>query len=184
MLRVREAVDNPPLVVMKDTVMPFADRKVEAKRFHETTVRAHALGRWNRDLVWPAAVNRGGAQLAFSLAHGISPLTLCSHFVLIGNSGSPEVNASEGTEKSAAETATALETEVDEAIASCGGDYARGSARYVDRERVSGGRNRAIDGINLNGIRAGADAQGTSAREQDLLEVGAASNRLKPCTHV
>jgi hypothetical protein len=32
------------------------------------------------------------------------------------------VNASEGTEKSAAETATALETEVDEAIASCGGD--------------------------------------------------------------
>ena len=32
------------------------------------------------------------------------------------------MNASESTEKSEAETATALEAEVDEAIASCGGD--------------------------------------------------------------
>ena len=44
----------------------------------------------------------------------------------------------------------------------------RGFARYADREHVSGGRNRTIDRSNINGLRAGADAQGTSAGEEDL----------------
>jgi hypothetical protein len=45
---------------------------------------------------------------------------------------------------------------------------ARGVARYADRERIPEGRNRTIDRSNLNGLRAGADAQGTSAGEEDL----------------
>jgi hypothetical protein len=40
----------------------------------------------------------------------------------------------------------------------------RGFARYADREHVSGGRNRTIDRSNLNGLRAGADAQGMDLR--------------------
>ena len=51
--------------------------------------------------------------------------------------------------------------------------YARGFARYADRKRIPGGRNRTIDVGNLNRLRAGADAQGTSAGEDDL-EVEAA----------
>jgi hypothetical protein len=49
--------------------------------------------------------------------------------LLIRNGGSPKVNASKSTEKSEAKTATALKAEVDEAIASCGGDI---------RHRVAG----------------------------------------------
>jgi hypothetical protein len=57
------------------------------------------------------------------------------------------------------ETAALLEAEVDEAIATCGGDVARGFARYADREHVPGGRNRTIDRSNLNGFRAGGCAR-------------------------
>src|SRR5262249_22757690 len=41
-------------------------------------------------------------------------------------------------------------------------------ARYADRERIPGGRSRTIDRSNLNGFRAGADAQGTSAGHENL----------------
>jgi hypothetical protein len=64
-LRIRKAIDDPPLVVTKDAAMPLARREVKAERIHEAAMRAHALDRWDRDLVWPAAINRGGAQLAF-----------------------------------------------------------------------------------------------------------------------
>ena len=84
MLRVRETIDDPPLVVTKDAAMPLAHREVKAERIHVSTMRALAIGRWDRDLVWPAAINRGGAQLAFPPNHGISPLTRRSLFVLIG----------------------------------------------------------------------------------------------------
>ena len=40
MLRVREAVDDPPLVLMEDAVMPLAHREVEAEGVHEPTMRA------------------------------------------------------------------------------------------------------------------------------------------------
>ena len=60
-LRLREAVDDPPLIVTEDAAMPLAHREVEAEGIHESTMRARALGRWERDLVWPAAINRGSA---------------------------------------------------------------------------------------------------------------------------
>jgi len=51
MLRVREAIYNPPLVLMEDAALPLAHREVEAEGIHESTMRARALGRWDRDLV-------------------------------------------------------------------------------------------------------------------------------------
>jgi hypothetical protein len=78
------------------------------------------------------------------------------------------VNASEGSENSEPESEGVLEAEVDEAIATCGGDVRARVARYADRERIPGDRNTTIDRSNLNGLRAGADAQGTSAAEEDL----------------
>jgi len=83
-LRIREAVNDPPLVSMEYAVMPLAHREVEAERIHEPTMRASALGRWDRDAVWPAAINRGSAHLTFPPDQGIFPLTLCSLFVLMG----------------------------------------------------------------------------------------------------
>jgi hypothetical protein len=47
-----------------------------------------------------------------------SMFSFCSH----GAKGSADVNASERSQKSEAETAALLEVEVDEAIVSCGGD--------------------------------------------------------------
>src|ERR1700730_9843624 len=46
----------------------------------------------------------------------------------------------------------------------CAGDV----ARYACVEHIPGSRSRTIDRSNLNGLRAGADAQGTSAGEKDL----------------
>jgi hypothetical protein len=54
--------------------------------------------------------DRGGSQLAFPAAHGASPLTQCSQFVLLAL---PYVNASEHSKKSEAETAALLEAEID-----------------------------------------------------------------------
>ena len=58
-LRVREAVDDPPLIFMKDAVMPFAHRKVEAEGIHESAERTSAFSRRDSDLMRPAAINRG-----------------------------------------------------------------------------------------------------------------------------
>jgi hypothetical protein len=33
-LRIREAVDDPPLVLVEDAVVPLAHREVEAERLH------------------------------------------------------------------------------------------------------------------------------------------------------
>jgi hypothetical protein len=54
-LRIREAVSDPPLVLMKDAVIPLAHRKVEAKGIHQTAVRPHALDRRQCDLMRPAS---------------------------------------------------------------------------------------------------------------------------------
>jgi hypothetical protein len=69
MLRIRETVDDPPLVLMEDAVMPLAHREIEAEGVHEPTVRTPAIGRWDSDLVWPAEINRGGGQLACPSTH-------------------------------------------------------------------------------------------------------------------
>ena len=107
---------------MEDAALPLAHREVEAEGVHEPTVRPPAIGRWDSDLVWPASINRGGGQLAFPPTHGPSPLTLCSPYVLMAPLRSPDVNALERSEKSNAATTALLDAEVDEAIASCGGD--------------------------------------------------------------
>jgi hypothetical protein len=39
MLRIREAVDDPPVVLMEDAVTPLAHREVEAEGVHEPTMR-------------------------------------------------------------------------------------------------------------------------------------------------
>ena len=121
MLRIREAVHNPPFVLMEDAVTPLANRKVEAERVHEATMRTSAIGRRDGDLMWPSTINRGCGQFASPPTHGISR-------VLIGHTASPDVNASEHPKKSEAEIAALLEAEIDEAIASCGGDV-RGALR-------------------------------------------------------
>ena len=95
-------------------------------------------------------------------------LTLCSLFVPMAHKGSPDVNASARSQKSEAERAALLEAEIDEAIAGCGGDVRAALRATLIAKRVPGGRNRTIDRSNLNGLRAGADAQGTSAGEEDL----------------
>jgi hypothetical protein len=89
--------------------------------------------------------------------------SFCSH----GAQECPDVNASQCSKKSEAETTAPVEAEVAEAIASCGGDV-RALARDSDRERVPGSRNRTIDRSNLDGLRAGPDAQGTSTDHEDL----------------
>ena len=68
-LRVREAVDDPPLIFMKDAVMAFAHRKVEAEGIHESAERTSAFSRRDSDLMWPAAINRGRGEFALSSAH-------------------------------------------------------------------------------------------------------------------
>ena len=65
MLRVREAVDDPPLVLMEDAVMAVAHREVEAEGVHEPTVRPPAIGRRDSDLEWPATINSGGGLRSF-----------------------------------------------------------------------------------------------------------------------
>jgi hypothetical protein len=60
--------------------------------------------------------------------------------------------------------AALLEAEVDEAIARCAG----GVARIAHRGHVPGGRRRKIDRSNLKGLRARADAQAASPREESL----------------
>ena len=95
MLRVREAVDDPALVLMEDAVMPLAHREVEAEGVHEPTMRASAIGRRDSDLVWPATIDRGGGKLPFLRPTDLPHLTLCSSYVLMAPLGSPDVNASE-----------------------------------------------------------------------------------------
>ena len=63
-LRVREAVDDPPRIFMKDAVMAFAHRKVEAEGIHESAERTSAFSRRDSDLMWPAAINRGRGKFA------------------------------------------------------------------------------------------------------------------------
>src|SRR5262245_57387003 len=72
--------------------------------------------------------------------------SVCSH----GHRRCPDVNASQCSKKSLWRRC------------------ACGFARDSDRERVPGGRNRTIDRSNLNGLRAGPDAQGTSTDHEDL----------------
>jgi hypothetical protein len=42
-----------------------------------------AVGRWDSDLVWPAAINCGGSEFAFPPTHGLFPIdsmfSFCSH---------------------------------------------------------------------------------------------------------
>ena len=88
--------------------------------------------------------------------------SFCSH----GAQECPDVNAWQHSKKSEAETTALVEAEVAEAIAwrRC----ACGFARDSDRERVPGDRNRTIDRSNLDGLRAGPDAQGISTDHEDL----------------
>jgi hypothetical protein len=108
-------------------------------------------------MAWLTRVNRGGGQL------NLPPTPPLTDVLILFS----DVNGSRRSKKSDAETATLVEAEVDEAIATCGG-CARSFARDPDRERVSGGRNRTIEPSNLDGLRAGADAQGTSAGRENL----------------
>jgi hypothetical protein len=42
-----------------------------------------AVGRWDSDLMWPAAINCGGSEFAFPPTHGLFPIdsmfSFCSH---------------------------------------------------------------------------------------------------------
>jgi hypothetical protein len=99
MLRIREAVDDP-----------LAHREVEAEDVHEPTMRTSAIGRRDSDLVWPAAIDRGGSQLAFPAAHGASPIDSMFSFCSISKARRECI----GTfKKSEAETAALLEAEID-----------------------------------------------------------------------
>src|SRR5438045_2446468 len=69
MLCVREAIDDPPLVVVKDAVMPLAHRQVEAESVYEPAVRTPAIVCWKSDLMRPAAIYRGSGKLAFPSDH-------------------------------------------------------------------------------------------------------------------
>jgi hypothetical protein len=59
-----------------------------------------AVGRWDSDLVWPAAINCGGSEFAFPPTHGLFPIdsmfSFCSHST---HRGSPDVNVSERSQK-------------------------------------------------------------------------------------
>ena len=48
--------------------MPLAHR-VEAEGVYEATLQTPAVGRWDSDLVWPTAINRGRGQLPFPPTH-------------------------------------------------------------------------------------------------------------------
>jgi hypothetical protein len=74
------------------------------------------------------------------------------------------VNAWQYSKKSEAETTALVEAEVGRSHC----QLWRRCARDCDRERVPGGRNRTIDRSNLDGLRAGPDAQGTSTDHEDL----------------
>ena len=83
----------------------------------------------------------------------LPPLTHCSLFVHGPWREVAEVNASECPKKLEAETEGLLEAEVEEAIATCGGDVRAALRATPHRERIPGGRNRTIDRSNLNRIR-------------------------------
>src|SRR5258705_10788160 len=70
-LRVREAVDDPPLIFMKDAVMPFAHRKVEAEGIHESAERTSAFSRRDSD-------GQPRSSSPFLRPIELSPLTRCS----------------------------------------------------------------------------------------------------------
>jgi hypothetical protein len=75
---------------------------------------------------------------------------------------SPDVNASERSTRPEADTAALLEAEVEEAIATCGGDVrAALRATLVANAYLE----RTIDRSYLNGFRSRTDAQATSASE-------------------
>src|ERR1700730_4401702 len=124
-------------------------------------MRTPAIGRRDSDLVWPAAIDRGGSQLAFPAAHGASPIDSMFSFCSISEARRECIERPQPCLKRRS---------------------TRGFARYADREHVSGGRNRTIDRSNINGLRAGSDAQGTSAGEEDLevdVADGVRSGRLE-----
>jgi hypothetical protein len=69
MLCVHKAIDDPPLVVVEDAVMPLAHRQVEAESVNKPAVRTPAIVCRQSDLMWPAAIYRGCGKLAFPSDH-------------------------------------------------------------------------------------------------------------------
>jgi hypothetical protein len=74
-LWVSKAVDDPPLVLVENVVVPLAHRQVEAEGIDEPAVRTPAFGCRECDLMRPAAINRGGSKLALPPAHEGGGLT-------------------------------------------------------------------------------------------------------------
>src|SRR6516165_8472638 len=116
-----------------------------------------------RIVAWLTRVNRGGSRLDLPPP----PLTGCSHFVLMAH-------------RSVRRECLAMFEKIrgrDHSPGCSGGRRSHcqlwrrcacGFARDSDRERVPGGRNQTIDRSNLDGLRAGPDAQGTSTDHEDL----------------
>jgi hypothetical protein len=136
--------------------------KGRGRSVHEPTMRTRCNRSLGQRLVQRVAINRGGTRVSSDL--WIFPIdsmfSFCSH--------KPDASARcIGTFERIRrpKPQPCFEAEVDEAIATCGGDV-RAALRYADRERVPGGRSRTIDRSNLNGLRTGAVAQGTSADEE------------------
>ena len=76
------------------------------------------------------------------------------------------MNASQRSKKSEAEIAALVEAEVDEAIATCGGDVrAALRATLIANADLEAEIERLT---NLDGLRAGADAQGIAAGHENL----------------
>jgi hypothetical protein len=78
------------------------------------------------------------------------------------------VNASECAKKPEAETTALLDAEVDEAIATCGGDVRSAlRATVIVNAYLEAEIERLTEAISI-GFARGRDAQGTSAGEKDL----------------
>jgi hypothetical protein len=96
--------------------------------------------------------------------------SFCSH------AGGPEVNASESTEKSEAESAAVLEAEVDEVIANCGGDVrAALRATLIANAYLEAEIERLMEAISTGFARG--RMRKAPQRVKKILEVGAAGTR-------
>jgi hypothetical protein len=69
MLGVGEAMDVPPLALMKDRVTTRAQRQVTTERVNVFVAAIEQRGGGERDLVRPSAIYAGGGKLPFTVHH-------------------------------------------------------------------------------------------------------------------
>jgi hypothetical protein len=69
MFRVGEAMDVPPLALMKNRVTARAQRQIVAERVNDFVATIEQHGGGQRHLVRPSAIYSGGRKLAFAVHH-------------------------------------------------------------------------------------------------------------------